>query len=212
MTAKKDLKRRIRERQQKTGESYVAARRAVLAESPPAFATPSLREAASVAPELRAVTPGPIEVVEMDDFTEAAAAAGLQCTLSITHALLAEIDAAVAIARFREVLQGTGDDPALATMRTVALYGRPAPKPRRSGRWSEELQQFVRRVQVGIGGVFDGGTMFAMQLQGRTGLVMMVCHLGFGIVMPHVRPRVLLTTAEAAAFYMEPIAMRSSKP
>ncbi|MBA3501092.1 MAG: hypothetical protein H0T65_11995, partial [Deltaproteobacteria bacterium] len=72
----------------------------------------------------------------------------------------------------------------------------------------EELQHFVGRVRVGVGGVSDGGTMLAMQLEGKRGLVMMVCHLGFGIVMPRDRPRVVLTTAEAAAFYMEPIAMR----
>jgi hypothetical protein len=211
MTAKKDLKQRIRERMQQTGEPYSVARRRVLAEREPADS--SLREAATVIPEFGALpTTNRIEVVEMDDFTDVATGLGFKCTLSITRALADEIEPRTVLERFRDVLHGTGADPAMETMRTVVLRGEPSParRPRIAREWQDiydELRHFVARVRVGIGGVSEGGTMLAMPMQGKHGIVMVVCQLGFGIVSP-ARPRVVLTTAEASGMFVEAIAAR----
>jgi hypothetical protein len=66
MTKRRDLKRRVRERQEKTGESYVTARRHVLvdpAENGPAPASPGTA----------------IPVVEMITLTEHATRLGMKC-------------------------------------------------------------------------------------------------------------------------------------
>jgi hypothetical protein len=94
MTAKKDLKRRIRERMEKTGEPYSLARREVMADPPPA------------------APPSAIEVVEMDDITELGAELGFRCTISITHALTAEVAARTVLEKLRDVLIKTPGDPA----------------------------------------------------------------------------------------------------
>ena len=200
MTQKKDLKRRIRDRQQRTGESYVAARRAVLAEATPAEA-----------PAPTAAAPGGIEVVEMDDVTDEAAQLGFKCTVSITRVLAEQVEPREVLERLRDVLLGTTADPAMESLRAVALRGEPARTPRLRAGWIREMQAFIARVRVGIGGMSEGGTMLAMPLVGTRGLVMMVCHLGFGIAMPKVRPRLVLTTADAGGFFMEPISVRFSR-
>lgn len=211
MTAKKDLKRRIRERMEQTGEPYVVARRKVMEEGevPAPFAAPSLREAAGVVPELAPRAERGIEVVEMDDESALAAELGLKCTVSITHALVAHVTARTALERFREILLGTTDDPAFEIMRAVVLRGEAMTRTLRAVQdWYEDMKLFVARVKVGVGGVSSAGTMLAVQING----VMMVAHLGFGIVAPARAPRVVLTTAEAAGFYMEAIAVRRSAP
>ncbi len=68
MTAKKDLKRRVRERQAQTGESYVTARRHVVAQ----------------APEPESPKRPVIHVDEMHDITEAAAKLGWRCRVVIS--------------------------------------------------------------------------------------------------------------------------------
>lgn len=214
MTAKKDLKRRIRERQQRTGESYVVARRAVLAEAEPAErpATPSplLQEKSRFVRELQfAAPPGPIVVVEMEDYTALATELGLHCTVSITRKLSEQLEPRAVLARFRDILHGTSEDPLMERMRAVALRGEAPARIRRSpAELFEEMKQFEARVRVGIGGINPSGTMLAVPLEGARGLVMMICHLGFAIVTPKERPRVVLTTAEAAGFYVEAIAAR----
>ena len=217
MTAKKDLKRRIRERMRRTNETYVVARRAVLAEAKPTAATPttpvpftapSLREAAGVVPELATVEPGRIEVVEMEDFSALATELGLKCSVSVTLALAKHVPARVALERFREILLGTTEDPAFEVMRAVALRGEKLTSLRAPNYMFDDMKRFVARVRVGVGGVSSGGTMLAVQIGG----VMMVAHLGFGIVTPARAPRVVLTTAEAAGFWIEAIAVRRSAP
>src|SRR5262245_2273889 len=76
MTKKRDLKRRIRERQEKTGESYVTARRQVLSED---TATPAVAPAAPAS--------GAIPVIEMISLTAEAERLGMQCRVAIESTL-----------------------------------------------------------------------------------------------------------------------------
>jgi hypothetical protein len=227
MTAKKDLKRRIRERQERTGESYVVARRRVLAEreedrgaapeapkptttvvAPPPMPGSAYREVIAAFPDMyRTEADGPIIVVEMEDFTELATALGFRCSIAITTHLSKLVDPRVVLERFREVVLGTSADPAMESICGVALLGLDPVQHVYQPDWFQKMQRFVARVKVGVGGVSESGTMLAMTIQGKEGPVMMVCHLGFGIAQKS-RPRIVLTTAETAGFFVEPIAMR----
>ena len=185
MTAKRDLKRRIRARQARTGESYTAARRATI-EKPA------------------------IEVVEMDDVTAIAAEVGLRGRIAMARALAAEIDPRDALVRLRDLALATSDDPAMELLRAVALRGeRPELTP--SLRGYSQLRRFVARVRAGLGGVSEGGSVLALPLAGRRGLVMMVVHLGFGVLRPETSPAIVLTTVDGAAFYVDAIALRSPR-
>lgn len=90
MTQHRDLKRRIRERMDKTGETYMTARRHVL----------GAREETS-APAL--------DVVETIDVSPQAAELGLKCRASIFPQLAACVDATLALGRLRDALHATED-------------------------------------------------------------------------------------------------------
>lgn len=179
MTQQRDLKRRIRERMQKTGESYTTARAHVLAERPepeaPAPGTPGSMSVtppppspvARVVPEDRA--PTAIPVVELHDMTPHAADLGLRCRVLVgADALL--IDPRRSLERLRDVLLATASDPALALMRGGVLWGQ-VPRPLR---WGEaELHQYLERVRAGIGGPGPGGWMLAFVVDGETLLAML---------------------------------------
>jgi len=96
MTAKRDLKRRVRERQGRTGESYMTAMRQVLDQRP------------SVVP-----------VVEMIELSEVGAAMGIQCRVRMAPVLADRIDAVGALRRLRDALITTERDPAFDLMRRV---------------------------------------------------------------------------------------------
>lgn len=203
MTRKKDLKRRVRARQQRTGEPYTAARRAVLEGAP----TETDAEPPGAGPTAPARPP--FQVVEMDDCTTAAAAAGLRCTAAVARELAEQVDVAAALRRLRAALDATADDPAFEQLRAVALRGERPRRARPPDGWPEGLRRFMARARAGIGGVSEGGTMLALQVEGARGMVTMLCHLGFGIVYPGRRPDLVLTTPGAAAFHLEPMAMRA---
>src|SRR5215831_17893452 len=97
MTAKRDLKRRVRDRQGRTGESYMTALRHVLDQRP------------SVVP-----------VVEM---IEVGAAMGIQCRVRMAPVLADRIDAVGALRRLRDALIATERDPAFDLMRRVVMHG-----------------------------------------------------------------------------------------
>lgn len=80
MTKKKDLKRRVRERQAKTGESYTSA---------------------------LAQVRGP-QVAAVPEATEEAEAAGLRCKAFVSTRLRREPDLAALFARLREMLEALG--------------------------------------------------------------------------------------------------------
>ena len=152
MTQHRDLKRRIRERMDKTGETYMAARRHVLA-----------------ARDDRPV-PG-LDVVETIDVSAQAAELGLACRATMFPKLAAHVDAAVALARLRDALHATEDDPGMKVMRALVLRGEPPPPATRELRRFEDLRGFIRRVRAGIGGASPGGYMPALIVKE----VMMLC-------------------------------------
>jgi hypothetical protein len=156
MTQQKDLKRRIRERMEKTGESYTAARAHVLRERTVEVAPPP------PSPIAEALVPdrGPkIPVVEPRDVTEEAVALGLKCKVLVTDGLAASR----ALGRLHDVLVTT-DDADLEPFRMVALRGR-RPVP---ARWSiEEARKFLARARAGIAGVGPNGWLLAYLVDGE---------------------------------------------
>jgi hypothetical protein len=155
MTDQRDLKRRVRDRMAKTGESYTAARKHVLAQReeprPPAPSQPAF------------------DVVEPVDLTEAAARIGFKCLVMMFPALEARIDTPAMLAQLRDALLATENDPGTRLLRATALRGE-LPPPRignRMGEAHDELVRFVRRAQAGIGGVSPNGTMLALHAGGE---------------------------------------------
>src|SRR3954467_15353335 len=107
MTANRDLKRRVRDRQAHTGESYMTALQQVLAQRPSSLSTS-------------------IATVEFIDVSPVAAAAGLRCQVSASPAVAHGVDVGQTLAAFRQMLITTQLDPALRLMRAVALRGETA--------------------------------------------------------------------------------------
>ena len=148
MTDQRDLKRRVRERMTKTGESYTAARKHILDQ----------RE-----PPPRQLLP-PMEVVEPIDLTEAAQRLGFKCRVKIFPTLAAAIETTEAMTRLRDALLATEDDPATWQFRASVFRGELPPKYRWGAAQLEDMRRFVERARAGIGGVSPSGTMLALQL------------------------------------------------
>jgi hypothetical protein len=153
MTANRDLKRRVRDRQAHTGESYMTALHHVLGQRPSSI-------------------PSAIPTVEFLDATEAAAALGLKCRISVSPALAHTIDVEQTLRRFRTALTTTWRDPALALLRSIALHGEhvqvpmiPAP----GFRDVQEAVRFLERVLAGFSGISDDGRMLALRAVPRPG-------------------------------------------
>ncbi|MEO7734571.1 MAG: hypothetical protein ABIY55_26685 [Kofleriaceae bacterium] len=153
MTQKRDLKRRVRERQTRTGESYMTALRHVRGEQrdageqpepdeqpePGGAATgdPTAGAQPTGEPTTGALTTsgtaagapsgessaGPIPVVELVDVSDVAAAVGLTCRATVMPALLERVGATALLVQLRDVLRTTAGDPAFATLRAAALLG-----------------------------------------------------------------------------------------
>ena len=148
MTKKRDLKRLVRERQAKTGESYVTARTHVLAqrsEERPAPAFP---------------------VVEMVDVTDQATERGMRCQATMTETLAARFQSSAVVDKLREVLSKTKADPQLQRMRDLIFEGNAPGGQTLSPAWRDDLRQFLTRVNAGIGGVSSCGSLLAFTLDG----------------------------------------------
>jgi len=171
MTAKRDLKRRVRERQGRTGESYMTALRHVLDQRPAA-----------------------VPVVEMIELSEVAAALAIQCRVRMSPVLADRIDAVGALRRLREALIATERDPAFDLMRRVVMHGE-APVARMTG--FHIGRRFLDRVRAGIGGISEHGRMLALMVDGRRGPEMVVFMLWLAPV-PYVpyRPSLILATTD----------------
>jgi hypothetical protein len=148
MTANRDLKRRVRDRQAQTGESYVTALQRVLAQRPSSI-------------------PSAIPTIEFVDLTELAASLQLKCRLSASPALARIIDAKPTLERFHELLVVNRRDPALSLVRGVALQGEyvelgMTPASLRDG------AAFLQRVRAGLGGVSANGRMLALRAVPRS--------------------------------------------
>src|SRR5262245_33267958 len=107
MTKKRDLKRRIRRRQDRTGESYMSARRRVLATQPAA----------------KMVT-----VVDLLDLSSKAAGLGLRCGLAMFPALADKTEPVRVVTALRDVLLGLASKRPIAMLCKVAFsVGAPQP-------------------------------------------------------------------------------------
>jgi len=152
MTEKRDLKRRVRDRQTETGESYMTALRQVLGQ----------RE-----------TRSPVPVVEMVDLTDIAAPLGIKCAVKAVPGLSERVNAAAMLTQLRDALIVTANDASTALMRAVILAGeRPQVRPE----WHDP-RPFLARARAGIGGVCETGRMLALSVAGRQGPEMVVFFL-----------------------------------
>jgi hypothetical protein len=139
MTAKRDLKRRVRQRQARTGESYVTARRRVLAarevravDEGAKRDEPTEPEPAGEAVEVLETTGAPIEgasptaepalpVVELHDLTGEAWELGFRCRVTAYPSVVEACEIAGVLTALRDALVGAGGDPGRARMFDVAF-------------------------------------------------------------------------------------------
>jgi hypothetical protein len=157
MTTKKTLKKRVRDRQAHTGESYTAALAQVLAH------VPGHRD------DL---------LVELIDLTTDAARLGFHCHVAAWPDLAARADLGLVLQQLRAALVALCDDPAIALMRAAVLEGiRPPTSQRSPVALVAEAHQFAARVRAGVGGSSTGGSMLAFQAPARHGHEMVVCRL-----------------------------------
>jgi len=197
MTAKKDLKRRVRERQARTGESYAAARAQVVAQAPaekPAEPEPQPAEPAEPAAE------PVIPVEELIDLTPQAQAIGIKCQVAMTSRLAGRIDPDRTLIKIRDALLATDEDPDTRTLRAVVLRGEHVvvPMAARAADWFGSTRRFVARALAGIGGISEHGNMLAISVDGPAGSVMLIAHVWlrpFG--MQRELPRLMLSVAES---------------
>lgn len=150
MTEKRDLKRRVRDRQARTGESYMTALRQVQAPRPPAF-----------------------PVVEFIDLTEIGTPLGFKCRVAMFPGLADQVDAASALAKLRDVLLMTDRDRSLELFRAVTLRGEPR-RFRLTQDAFDEGRRFAVRARAGLSGVSEGGRMLALHIDGKQGLTMVI--------------------------------------
>jgi hypothetical protein len=138
MTERRDLKRRIRERQEKTGERYTTARAHVL-ESPKSNL-----------------------VVELHDVTEQARAIGLTCAVRVTSSLWRSGDRIRGLLeQLRDILSGPVDAP---VMQAVALRG--AADELGSGTLPlmlRHLGDFLTSIENGLRGPALGGRVLSFE-------------------------------------------------
>jgi len=188
MTAKKDLKKLVRDRQLRTGESYTTALQHVLRQRPE-----------EAPPEAEPAERSPVPVVEIADLSEDAARLGLRCRVTIDAALAARIDGSALLARIRDLLIATAGDPATERFQAVVLRGEQPIAPPRSFAALEEGRRFLARARAGLGGVSPSGWAMALNVEGRAGLETVLCVV-WHLWRPHVpdrEPVLLLATADA---------------
>jgi len=190
MTAKKDFKRRVRERQAKTGESYTAARAQVMAQAGGGETTVEEPKDESKR--------SPISVVELVDASEEAHSLGLACDVLVSPKLAAHIPPIEILEQLLEALLATENDPQLSLLRGALFRGEspPAnPQLNMRARW-EDTKRFFTRAGVGIGGINGEGDILALQVEDTMVLVQISA-------VPHMPPirraqlRVFLTTVDA---------------
>jgi hypothetical protein len=148
MTANRDLKRRVRDRQAQTGESYMTALQRVLAQRPSGI-------------------PSGILTVEFVDLTEFAASLGVKCRVSASPGLAHSVDLEQTLSRFLEMLVTTQQDQMLSLMRAVVLRGEQI-QVEVTPASAYEGPAFIRRLQAGVGGVSANGRMVALRAVPRS--------------------------------------------
>src|SRR5215468_9164978 len=124
MTRKGDFKRRVRERKARTGESYMTARRRVLA---------ARTGRASV------------DVVQLHDVTADAERLGFRCRIALFPELVERAEPASVLAALRDALVGSPGHPANARLFGVAFGVASADFPERER--ERELRSRGRRMR-----------------------------------------------------------------
>lgn len=204
MTAKRDLKKRVRARQAQTGERYTTARSHVVREA---------EEESATAPDLESPEPAdarrsypPIQVEEMLDLAADAGRLGIKCVVRATTSLAARVDAVVALEKLRDALLATENDPATDLLRAVVLRGeRPLVPKRTMAEWRNDIQRFLQRAQAGIGGTSDLGNMLALQVGSTVVIYYAWLQPMFGRLTPRVQQHSLsLTLLEELRSPMHP--------
>lgn len=141
MTDRRDLKRRVRERQARTGESYMAALHHV-----------------------RGSRESVVPVVELVDASEIGALLGLKCRVMLQPALAERVDVAGMLRQLHAALVATRRDPAAWLMRSVVAHGE---RPFATAPSFDEGVRFVRRMRSGITGFSESGRMLSLAVTGR---------------------------------------------
>lgn len=171
MTRQRDLKRLVRERQVRTGESYVTALRHVRVPRTEAF-----------------------PVVELVDVTAIGEPLGMQCRVLVQPELAARIDVAAALRQLRSVLLTTTPDPDFDLMRAVVLRGE---RPYSAPPTIADGLRFLVRLRAGIGGVCPSGRIVAFSVAGASGVEQVVFLLW---IMPvrylQLRPTLVVTSTD----------------
>jgi hypothetical protein len=140
MTRQRDLKRLVRARQERTGESYTTALRHV-----------------------RGPQRSRVPVLELIDLTDIGAVLGIKCNVRIVPELAERIDVASTLRQLCTILVTTRQ-PGFAVLRSVVMHGeRPFVSP---PSLRDELN-FLAFVLAGFGGVSKSGRMMAFTVTGR---------------------------------------------
>jgi len=172
MTVKRNFKRRVRERQARTGESYVTARRHLLTSRPALAPEDDEADPEDGDPPARGIS-----VVELIDVSAEARRVGLACRVLMFPSLVERFGPGRVLGRLHDLLVTTAGDPAIARLTRLALDG-VVPEPRRAGMYdSDALRRFLRRALAGLGGTLDDGATLAFHLPEGDGLVPIMCTL-----------------------------------
>jgi len=149
MTAKKDLKKRVRSRQREIGERYTTALERV--------------KQSRARPRL--------PILELPDLSALATAAGLKCRAYCSCAFRdlrtdSQEQASLArsvLARLVQVLRVTAKEPSSALLRSALLDGK-APPVNASGFWrAGQLRSFTQRLKLGVRGISEDGQAIAFE-------------------------------------------------
>ena len=155
MTAKKDLKKKVRSRQLQTGERYTAALERV--------------KQSRARPR--------VPILELPDLSAIAASAGLKCSAycSLPFRDLRQDDqeqaslARSVLDRLVEVLRVTETDPSTALLRRALLHDK-APPPDAFRLWrAGRLRSFTQRLQLGVRGISEDGGAIAFETPDPSG-------------------------------------------
>jgi hypothetical protein len=174
VTDRRDYKRRVRERQARTGESYTAASRHVANQR----------------------TGNPMAVVELVDITDVAAGLGFACQVCANQSVLSRVPAEVALRRLHRLLVAVDGDAETAVMRALAFRGEsPTALGSDEQRGLSRLRPFLARARAGAGGAVGGGRIIVLHD------AMPIMYVAWplapmpAIPTPHA-PRIVITTLD----------------
>jgi len=169
MTAKRNFKRRVRDRQAQTGERYTAARRRLLADR--SGATDPAESAERAVP-----------VVELHDATVAAARLGFRCRISLFPALADRAEPEAVLAGLRDALVAATETPMTAQLFAIAFGVAVGPIPVREMGGFERMRREVRirrlpwRPRLESEAAIEHGLLI-FWVAGREGPVRVLCML-----------------------------------